>query len=69
MAERAPWTGELIGKMHVQCVTQDDLAKELDVSKAYISMLLNGRKASKHAEQKLNDAFRAIIERREHERA
>ena len=36
------WTGNLIGRMHNKGITYDELAAEMGVGKAYISMILNG---------------------------
>lgn len=58
------WTGDLVGRMHTYEVTQDDLAKEIGVSKAYISMILNGQKNPPNAKERLNDAFEEIAKRR-----
>ena len=59
------WTGQLIGEMHNQRVTQEDLANELGVKKSYISMILNGRRKPEGIEERLKTAFAAIIARRE----
>lgn len=67
MAEIDRWTGELLGKMHVQKVTREDLAAELGVSLAYVSMILNCRKTPKDAEERLNNAFQAILKKRSDE--
>lgn len=58
------WTGELLCKMHNNCISRADLANELGCTKAYISMLLNGRKKSPTAESRLNAAVDAIIQRK-----
>lgn len=51
------WTGKLIGKMHNARITYDDLAAELGCGKAYVCMILNGRRKPEGAEQRLNEAF------------
>lgn len=51
------WTGKLIGEMHNARVTYDELAAELGCGKAYVCMILNGRRRPDGAEQRLNDAF------------
>ena len=58
------WTGRLIGKMHNNEVSTTDLAKELGVTKAYISMILNGARKPPNARNRLETAVDAIIERR-----
>ena len=50
--------------MHVEGVTYEDLAKELSVTKAYISMILNGRKKPTKAKERLETAFASILEKR-----
>ena len=58
------WTGELIGKLHNAQVTYDELAEELGVRKSYISMILNGHRKPEGARERLNSAFRAVLEKR-----
>ena len=61
------WTGRLIGKMHNNGVSTTDLATELGVTKAYISMILNGARKPPDAKNRLETAVDAIIERRKGE--
>ena len=58
------WTGELIGEMHNQRVTYDDIAGELGVTKAYVSMVLNGRRKPAGIKERMQAALTAIVERR-----
>ena len=58
------WTGRLIGKMHNEMVSQDDLAKELGVTKAYISMILNSRRRPDGIQQRMEDAFESVVNKR-----
>lgn len=60
-----PWTGDLIGRMHNAGVTYDDLAAEIGCGKAYLSMVLNGKRSPKGAKEKLNAAFDRVMERKE----
>lgn len=41
------WTGRLIGRMHNERITYEQLANEMGVNKAYISMILNGKRKGK----------------------
>lgn len=34
---REKWTGDLVGVMHNEQITQDDVAAELGIKKAYVS--------------------------------
>lgn len=69
MGEQKPqkWTGYLIGKMHNENVTYDDLAKELHCSKSYVSMILNGQRSPDGARRRLYSAFEKVVARRQQE--
>lgn len=58
------WTGRLVGKMHNYGVTHSEVAAELGVTKAYISMILNGSRKPPDARARLEAAVDAIITRR-----
>lgn len=64
---RDKWTGVLIGKMHNADVTYDDLAKELGCGKAYVSLILNGKRTPPNAKERLENAFNSILEKRKNE--
>ena len=64
---RDKWTGRLVGKMHNEEITRDELAKELGVRKSYISMILNCVRKPPDAQQRLEAGVDAIIERRKKE--
>ena len=61
----AEWTGDLVGKMHVNKVRRSDLAEQLNVSEAYISMLLNSKRTTKGAQTKLENAYESVLAKRE----
>lgn len=58
------WTGRLIGQMHNEKITYDDLAKELGVTKSYISMILNGTRKPEGARERMESAVAAIVQRK-----
>ena len=58
------WTGKLLGDMHVNRVTNRDLANELGVSEQYVSMLLNSKRTTKGAKERLQTAYHSILEKR-----
>ena len=58
------WTGTLVGKMHNERVRIEDIAVQLGVSKAYVSMILNGKRTPAGAKERLNGAFAEILEAR-----
>lgn len=59
------WTGRLIGKMHNECVTYDDLAAEMGSSKAYISMILNGKRKPAGIKKRMEEAFAEVLRKRQ----
>lgn len=58
------WTGNLIGKMHNEKITYDEVAAELGVTKAYVSMLLNGTRKPPNIQKRMEAAVNSIIQRR-----
>lgn len=57
MAEREAWTGEIVGLLHINNLTQADIAEKMGVTKEYVSMLLNGKKTAKGAEERMRQAI------------
>lgn len=58
------WTGFLIGTMHNNDITYDALAREMGVTKSYISMILNGRRNPRGAQKRMEGAVVDIIQRK-----
>lgn len=58
------WTGRLIGDMHNAGVSRAEIARELGVSTAYVTMVLNGIRTPEGAEKKLCAAFERVKEAR-----
>ena len=58
------WTGRLIGEMHNHNVTYEELAAELGVTKPYISMILNGARKPAGIRKRMEEAVKAIIQKR-----
>lgn len=58
------WTGRLIGKMHNECVTYDDLAEELGVTKSYVSMILNSTRKPRGIQDRMETAFESVVSKR-----
>lgn len=57
------WTGRLIGRMHNERITYEQLANEMGVNKAYISMILNGKRNPPNIQKRMETALEAIIKR------
>ena len=58
------WTGRLVGRMHNERVSQDDMAEELGVTKAYVSMILHGRRKPDGIQKRMEDAFESVVSKR-----
>lgn len=63
------WTGNLIGEMHNNGITYEDVAAEMGVTKSYISMMLNSKRNPKGAQERLSAAVAVILARKESEAA
>lgn len=61
------WTGNLVGKMHNEGVTYQNMADEMAVTKAYVSMILHGARKPKGIKERMEEAFASIIEKRKAE--
>lgn len=55
------WTGELIGRMHNAGITYDDLAAEMNVTKGWISTVLNSRKKPPNIQERMEQAFKDAL--------
>lgn len=53
----AQWTGELVGKMHIYGVSCRELADRIGCSNKWLSMVINGHRNSKNAEQRFMAAL------------
>lgn len=52
----AQWTEDIVGKMHGKSITKKQLAQHLGYCPEYVSMVLNGHRAPKGAEEKFRKA-------------
>lgn len=60
----AQWTGEFVGRMHINRITITQLAQEMGVTREYVSMILNGHRSPDGIEQRMNDALDKLVEDR-----
>jgi hypothetical protein len=65
MIKPEPWTGRLIGRMHNNEVTLEQLAAHLGWTKSYCSMILNGQRKPRGIREKMETAVSDIIKIRE----
>lgn len=56
------WTAKAVGTMHTARISGVELAKEMGVTAEYLSMLLNGHRTPKGAEEKVMSALERLIE-------
>lgn len=59
------WIANAVCKMHVNKVSQTDIAKKMGVTNDYIWMILNGKKKPANAETRIMTAISDIIRERE----
>ncbi len=59
----AQWIGDFVGRMHRHKVTSTQIAQEMDVTREYISMILNGHREPNGIEQRMNDALDSLVEK------
>lgn len=59
------WTGRLIGRMHNERITYDQLAAELGVTKSYVCMILNGKRKPPNIRARMEAAIDKIVESHE----
>jgi nitroimidazol reductase NimA-like FMN-containing flavoprotein (pyridoxamine 5'-phosphate oxidase superfamily) len=55
------WTAEIIGKMHLNCITAKELSAQLGYNPKYVSAVMNGHREPKGAEQRFNAALDELI--------
>lgn len=57
----ANWIAEAAGKMKVNGITGIQVAKKMGVSQQWLSYLLNGKRSTEDAEQRVMTAINEII--------
>ena len=55
------WTGEIVGIMHINKISHQQLADTLGWHVKYLSAVLNGKRNPKKAEEKIRCALEEII--------
>ena len=59
------WTGRLIGEMHKGDSSRAEVAEEVGVTTAYVTMVLNGIRTPEGAEERLRAAFERVRSKKE----
>lgn len=60
----AQWIGDFVGRMHRYRVTITQLAQEMEVTREYLSTILNGHRNPQGIEQRMNNALDNLIEKK-----
>lgn len=55
------WIADAVGKMHVNKITQKDVATQMGVTDDYVSMILRGVRNPPKAKERVNLAIDKII--------
>lgn len=55
------WTGHLIGKMHNNDISYEDVAKKLGYGKPYICLILNSKRKPPDIQKKMETAVNELI--------
>ena len=59
----AQWIGDFVGRMHRHRITITQLSQEMDVTREYLSMILNGHREPLGIERRMSDALDSLIEK------
>lgn len=63
------WTGDLVGLMHDNKITQNQLAEKLGLTYQYVSMVLSGNREPNGAEERFRAALDTLISEQTHDSA
>lgn len=58
------WTADVVGRMHLHGISNQQLAHEAGISDAYLSTVLHGRKGDDSTRQRIVDALERLEQRR-----
>lgn len=58
----AQWIGEIVGLMHMNGISNKQLAEHMGMTPEYISMILNGNREPAGIEDRLRKAIDEIVE-------
>lgn len=59
----AQWIGDVMGRMHVHKITITMLAREMGITREYLSAILNGHKEPPGIQARLQAALDRLIEK------
>lgn len=59
------WIATAVGIMHINRITQIQVAKKMGVTNDYVNMILNGKLSPKNAEERIMKVINEIIAEKE----
>lgn len=63
------WLGEVVGEMHIQNISQKQIASHMGVTEEYLSMVLNGHRKPAGIEVRIRKAICEIAHENSENRA
>lgn len=61
------WTGVFVGRCHNERVRLAEIAEAMGVSRAYVTMILSGKRNPPDAKERMYAALKTVTERREND--
>lgn len=58
------WTGEIVAALHINKITQRELARELNLREEYVSAILSGARSPRGAKERMEAAICSIASKR-----
>ena len=57
----AQWTGEVLGEMHLNSISAQELSRKMGIHPKYFSAIMNGHRKPEGAEEKVRAALNELI--------
>lgn len=58
----AQWTGEVLGEMHLNSISAQDLSRKMGIHPKYFSAIMNGHRKPEGAEARFRAALDELIQ-------
>lgn len=59
------WTASIVGSLHTNRITKKQLAEQIGCTPEYVSMILNGHRSPKGADETFNRALDELIQQKQ----
>lgn len=60
----AQWTADVVGEMHLAGIKAREIAEEMGMTAAYVSMVLGGKRTPNGAEERFREAVKKLKEQK-----